>query len=131
MILTLKMADVNLQSIVSSLKLHKRLEREKGLKELTNAIESSLFTPLDYNHLETCLLSVLTSPNSAWEELHGSLMAANLLIEKEKSSGELKTNLTNIVNLLLENEESRVRLITGNYTACLSRDYHVIITCFR
>lgn len=111
------MADVttDFNSILSYLKCHKRLEREKGLSKLRNLIELGSVTSRDYSNLETSLLDILTCPEGQWEEIHGVLMATNLLIERERATDEFKRSLMKLINSLMENSESRIRLITGNH----------------
>lgn len=103
--------------VLPLLKCKKRLEREKGLSELKNLIETNQALPEDLKDLQSSLSVILSAPSpdesNEWEEKHGALLAANLLIDKKKASEEFKDNLKGLVSHLLEHDESRIRLLTG------------------
>ncbi|XP_019856793.1 PREDICTED: uncharacterized protein LOC100631796 [Amphimedon queenslandica] len=101
--------------VLSLLKCKTRLEREKGLSELKKLIETNQALPEDLKDLQSSLSVILSSSDESntWEEKHGALLATNLLIDKKKASEEFKDNLKGLVSHLLEHNESRIRLLTG------------------
>ena len=100
----------NLSSVLDYLKCNKRLEREKGVSELKKLIEAGSIVSSD---LERELLERLASVERIWEEKHGALMAACLLVEKKQANETLRNQLKQLIPSLLEHSESRIRIITG------------------
>ena len=94
---------------LSLLQSQKRLERERGLsllKELEKGGEAEERHSREEEVFR--LVSALTCP---WEAKHGGLLAASLLLSR--SSVEFAARLQGEVPLLLEHDESRVRLAAG------------------
>ena len=106
------------------LRSKKKLDREKGLTQLKAVLGSGPLEESERERLETCVFELISSLIAPWEEKHGGLMAAALLVPLasegfcEKINGE--------VPLLMENDELRIRLATGgcgivicNYCNCI------------
>ena len=110
------MADNNdISSILTYLRCNKRLEREKGISELKQLVDSGCLSSIDQDQLESKLTLILSSSDGPWEEKQGVLMAGCLLVEKNKAGEVFMRRLMELVPLLLENIESRVRITTGQY----------------
>ena len=88
------------------LRSKKKLDREKGLTQLKAILGSGPLEESERERLETCAFELISSLISPWEEKHGGLMAAALLVPLasegfcEKIKGE--------VPLLMENHDYRV-----------------------
>ena len=105
----------DVSSILTYLKCNKRLEREKGISELKQLVDSGYLSSIDQDQLESKLTSILSSLDGPWEEKQGALMASCLLVEKNKAGEVFMRRLMELVPSLLENIESRVRITTGQY----------------
>ena len=105
------MATVEEPDWLPLLRSKKKLEREKGLAQLKAVLGGGSLAEGERRRLETCVLDLVSSLTSPWEEKHGGLMAGALIVPlasegfREKIKGE--------VPLLMENEELRIRLATG------------------
>ncbi len=93
------------------LRAKRRLDREKGLSRLKALLEGGSLDEGARLRLETIILARVSSLTVPWEEKHGAILAAILLTES--ASEGLCEGLENEIPLLLENEESRVRLVAG------------------
>ena len=121
---------------LSLLQSKKRLEREKGLHELKIQVEEGRLGEDERQKSEDAVLELVTSLTCSWEAKHGGLMAACVLLpnSQERFSEKLKGEIP----LLLEHNESRVRLAAGTciymYSTlklvCLLSWYlHAILPC--
>ena len=86
----------------------RRLDREKGLQQLQQQVNESKLGEDERRESERELVSSLTS---SWETKHGGLMAASVLLPG--SSPQFVEKMKGEVPLLLEYDESRVRLAAG------------------
>jgi hypothetical protein len=109
------------ESINDLLSSNKRLEREKGVLELKRLIEAGC-NESELAGLSATIGHKVTSNDVKWEELHGYLMAACLLVEKEQASDGIKAQLKQSIPSLLEHNESRIRLIAGELIGRLCKD---------
>ena len=89
----------------------KRLEREKGLHELKGLVDEGKLGEEEGRRSEDEVLELVTSLTCSWEAKHGGLMAACVLLPKAQK--QFSEKLKGEVPLLLEHNESRVRLATG------------------
>ena len=96
---------------LSLLQSKKRLDREKGLKQLQQSVAEGKLGEEEKREGEREVGELVTSLTSTWEAKHGGLMAATVLLSgaspafMEKMKGE--------VPVLLEYDEPRVRLAAG------------------
>ena len=112
---------------LSLLQSKKRLEREKGLHELKIQVEEGRLGEDERRSSEDAVLELVTSLTCSWEAKHGGLMAACVLLlnSQERFCEKLKGEIP----LLLEHNESRVRLAAGTCTcACIYTMYIVFRT---
>ena len=93
------------------LRSKKRLEREKGLLQLKVIVEGGSLEEGERKRLETTICDRLSSLITPWEEKHGGILAAVLLVSS--ASNEFCRRIRGEIPLLLEDEESRVRLAAG------------------
>lgn len=93
------------------LRSKKRLERERGLHELKLQVDEGRLREEERRQGEGDVLELVTSFTCSWEAKHGGLMAACVLLPK--ASEEFCEKLKGEVPLLLEYNESRVRLAAG------------------
>ena len=91
----------------------KRLEREKGLHELKGLVDEGKLGEEERGRSEDEVLELVTSLTCSWEAKHGGLMAACVLLPKAQK--QFSEKLKGEVPLLLEHNESRVRLAAGIY----------------
>lgn len=104
---------------LSLLQSKKRLERERGLSQLKELVEGGRLGGQEEREEQVFqLVSSLTCP---WEAKHGGLMAAGVLLAH--ASGEFAERLQGEVLLLLEHDESRIRLATGD-CLCMCMDMY-------
>ena len=89
----------------------KRLDRERGLQHLQLLVDENKLTDDERKKSEEDVLQLVTSLLSSWETKHGGLMAASVLIPK--ASDEFLGKLKGDIPILLEYDESRVRLAAG------------------
>ena len=89
----------------------KRLDRERGLQHLQLLVDEDKLTDDERKKSEEDVLQLVTSLSSSWETKHGGLMAASVLIPK--ASDEFLEKLKGDIPILLEYDESRVRLAAG------------------
>ena len=97
-------------SWLTLLKSKKRLERERGLQQLQALVDEGKLSE-DERKNEEDVLQLVTSLSPSWEATHGGLMAASVLLSR--ASHEFLEKLVGEVPLLLEYDESRVRLAAG------------------
>ena len=102
------------KSWLSLLQSKKRLEREKGLHELRLQVEEGRLGEEERWKSEDAVLELVTSLTCSWEAKHGGLMAACVLLPKAQE--QFCEKLKEEVPLLLEHNESRVRLAAGTCT---------------
>ena len=93
------------------LKSKKRLERERGLQQLQALVDEGKLSEDERKKSEEDVLQLVTSLSLSWEATHGGLMAASVLLSR--ASHEFLEKLVGEVPLLLEYDESRVRLAAG------------------
>ena len=100
-------------SWLTLLQSKRRLDREKGLQQLQQQVKDGGLAEEERRESEREVLGIVSSLTSSWETKHGGLMAATVLLPGasphfvEKMKGE--------VPLLLEYDESRIRLAAGVY----------------
>uniref|UniRef100_A0A914W9R6 HEAT repeat protein n=1 Tax=Plectus sambesii TaxID=2011161 RepID=A0A914W9R6_9BILA len=87
----------------------KRLDRDSAIIKLTGSIDR--FTSDEIAELEKAILLRLLSTEKGWEERHGCLHAAKLLISNGRSSEHFRREIESAIaaNLIVD-PESRVRL---------------------
>ena len=96
----------------SLLQSKKRLERERGLAELKVLVEGGrLGDEGERREREGQILELVTSLTYPWEAKHGGVMAACILLTN--ASEEFYEKLKGEVPLLLEHNESRIRIAAG------------------
>ena len=101
----------------SLLQSKKRLERERGLAELKVLVEGGkLGDEGERREREGQILELVTSLTCPWEAKHGGVMAACILLTN--ASEEFYEKLKGEVPLLLEHNESRIRISAGTYIHC-------------
>ena len=89
----------------------KRLDREKGLQQLQESVNEGRLGEEERREGERVVSDLVTSLTSPWEAKHGGLMAAKVLLPG--ASPQFMGKLKGEVPLLLEYDESRVRLAAG------------------
>ena len=104
------MAAENL-SWLSLLQSKKRLEREKGLHDLQLQVEEGRLGEEERQKSEDEVLELVTSLTCSWEAKHGGLMAACVLLPKAQK--QFCDKVEGEIPILLEHNESRVRLVAG------------------
>ena len=98
----------------SLLQSKKRLERDRGLAELKVLVEGGrLGDEGERREREGQILELVTSLTYPWEAKHGGVMAACVLLPN--ASEEFYEKLKGEVPLLLEHNESRIRIAAGTY----------------
>lgn len=93
-----------------------KLERDKGLEIIKNLLKnpgSDEIVSLEQDILRL----LLNSDEGEWESVHGGLMASVLLVEAGVASNELCKEIQKMAPLMLEHQEPRVRLATGNHSS--------------
>lgn len=98
-------------SYVAALGSRQKLEREKGL-ETVRAILSARTTD-DIFQLESNVLELVSNPENGWEKLHGGLCASSLMIEAGACSERFCKELQEVIPVMLDHTEPRVRLSAG------------------
>ena len=91
----------------------KSLDREKGVNELIQIYNSSLVKLKCDHSVERQLLDIILSPSAPWEERHGGLLAAGVMIQNRAASKHFCESIKREIPLFLENSESRVRITAG------------------
>lgn len=89
----------------------KRLDRERGLQELKQLVDEGRLHGEERGKSEEDVLELITSLSSSWEAKHGGLMATTVLLPH--ASRDFCDKLKGEIPLLLEYDESRVRLAAG------------------
>ncbi len=89
----------------------RRLDREKGYIRLEALLEKGPLDEAERVRLEAIFAERVSSLTATWEEKHGGIWAATLLTAS--GSDSFCERLENEIPLLLENEESRIRLAAG------------------
>ena len=98
------------------LRSKKKLDRERGLNQLKVQIIPSLpgVQCDEKNFIEDELLRLVLSLAAPWEERHGGLLAAGILIQTGAASQHFCNKIKGEIPLFLEDSESRVRMAAGN-----------------
>ena len=104
-------SDSQSQGWLVLLQSKKRLEREKGLHELQLKVDNGRLGEEERRKSEGLILELLTSLTCSWEAKHGAIMATCILLPN--MSEEAIKKLKGEIPLLLEHNESRVRLAAG------------------
>jgi len=104
------------RDILEKLCSHQKLDRDKGVEELKALLQGGT---TENNQIAPFVLSTLKT-SSTWEAKHGSLMAAQLLIEHDNSTS-LDSEILPLLPQLLEDNEPRVRLSAGEILGCICR----------
>ena len=89
----------------------KRLDREKGLGQLKVMLSKS--SDIQFEQIESELLSLVLSLASPWEERHGGLLASGIMIHTGTASQQFCDRIKGEIPLFLEDSESRVRMAAG------------------
>jgi hypothetical protein len=95
----------------------KRLDREKGLQQLQELVNDGTLGEEERREGEREVSDLVTSLTSPWEAKHGGLMAAAVLLPG--ASPQFMEKMKGEVPLLLEYDESRVRLAAGEVAGVL------------
>ena len=90
---------------------NKRLDRERGLQQLQESVNEGRLGEEERREGERVVSDLVTSLTSPWEAKHGGLMAATVLLPG--ASPQFMEKMEGEVPLLLEYDESRVRLAAG------------------
>lgn len=100
-------SDLSWLSLIGS---KKRIEREKGIGELKQSLKSTVKC-----HESTLkqLLDVIVSSSASWEERHGGLLAAGVIIQNKAASQQFSESIKKNIPVFLEDPESRVRNAAG------------------
>ena len=101
------------------LRSRKRLDRERGLSQLKAVLDTECLEEDEKNRLESCIFGLFSSPAAPWEEKHGGLMAAVVMVPT--ASERFCDLVKGEIPLLLEHQESRIRLTAGELLA-----YHLL-----
>ena len=94
----------------------KRLDREKGLNKLKLLLQVPANEGTQDNVLlsiEAKLLELVLSLTSPWEERHGGLLAAGMVIQTGTASQQFCDRIKGEIPLFLEDPESRIRMAAG------------------
>ena len=94
----------------------KRLDREKGLNKLKLLLQGPRGEDIQDNSvasIEAKLLELVLSLTSPWEERHGGLLAAGILIQTGAASQQFRDKIKGKIPLFLEDPESRIRMAAG------------------
>ena len=97
------------------LRSKKRLDREKGLNQLKLLLQVPNQDIQDdvVVSVETKLLELVLSLTSPWEERHGGLLAAGIMIQAGTASQQFCDKIKGEIPLFLEDPESRIRMAAG------------------
>ena len=95
------------------LRSRKRLDREKGLNKLKLLLQVPNEDAVVTVSIETKLLELVLSLTSPWEERHGGLLAAGILIQTGTASQQFCDKIKGEIPLFLEDPESRIRMAAG------------------
>ena len=97
------------------LRSKKRLDREKGLNQLKLLLQVPNQDIQDdvVLSIETKLLELVLSLTSPWEERHGGLLAAGIMIQAGTASQQFCDKIKGEIPLFLEDPESRIRMAAG------------------
>ena len=107
----------------------RRLDREKGLQQLQQQVNEGKLGEDERRESEREVLELVTSLTSSWETKHGGLMAASLLLPG--ASPQFVEKMKREVPLLLEYDESRVRLAAGVSVSTFDpSEYYAYLTKF-
>ena len=91
----------------------KRLDREKGVNKLKEILNSSVLR-VEYDDLvEKQLVDIILSLSAPWEERHGGLLAAGVIIQNKAASKQFCESIKAGIPLFLEDSESRIRIAAG------------------
>ena len=102
------------------LRSRKKLDRERGLSQLKAVLDTECLEEDEKNKLESCIFGLFSSPAAPWEEKHGGLMAAVVLVPT--ASERFCDLVKGEIPLLLEHQESRIRLTAGQLLAYHSKN---------
>ena len=97
------------------LRSRKKLDRERGLSQLKSVLETEFLEEEEKSKLESCIFDLLSSLTAPWEEKHGGLMAAGVLVPT--ASERFCDLVKGEIPLLLEHQESRIRLAAGGFVS--------------
>ena len=103
----------------------KRLDREKGLEVLKTLLTSPDIKQEEKNAIETHLTSLITSVVGPWEDRHGGLMATGLVLDTGTGSNDFIRQVNSTVPILLEEEESRVRIAAGGWSLTYNHTHYI------
>ena len=95
------------------LRSRKKLDRERGLSQLKAVLDTEFLEEGEKSKLESCIFDLLSSLTAPWEEKHGGLMAAGILVPT--ASERFCDLVKGEIPLLLEHQESRIRLASGEF----------------
>ena len=93
------------------LRSKKRLDRENGLNKLKLLLQDVQDDVIV--SIETKLLELVLSLTSPWEERHGGLLAAGIMIQAGAASQQFCDKIKGEIPLFLEDPESRIRIAAG------------------
>lgn len=94
----------------------KKLDREKSLNKLREVLHAPSLQTDEKTSIEGHITQLLTqSLASPWEEKHGGLMAAGVMVQEGYASEQFCERMKGEVPLFLEDAEYRVRLAAGEF----------------
>ena len=93
------------------LRSKKRLDRENGLSKLKLLLQDVQDEVIV--SIEAKLLELVLSLISPWEERHGGLLAAGIMIQTGAASQQFCDRIKGEIPLFLEDPESRIRIAAG------------------
>lgn len=109
----MEISEDQLYSLLSS---HNKLDRDKGLKHLSDQITDGI---KDLAHIENKLKSLIEDTDK-WESCHGGLLACKqLILHEPQSSQDFIHHVQSHCITLLQHNEARVRFAAGNIHDCL------------
>ena len=109
------MSSSDCQEWFDLLKSKKRLDRERALNQLRSLVTPKrLDEASDFKtSIESKILEVILSLATPWEERQGGLLAAGIMIQAAVASEHFCETIKGVIQLYLEDPESRVRMAAG------------------
>ena len=97
------------------LRSKRRLDREKALEQLKLLLSPAHLekTKDTQASIESKVLELVLSLTTPWEERHGGLLAAGILIQATAASQSFCDTIKGEIPLYLEDSVSRVRIAAG------------------
>ena len=110
------MANKDIDSVVTLLRSHVKLERDRGLQCLEEMLKNSSEFSSDVgrvDELQCSLTALVSSIDRGWEAKHGGLLGAKCVLLNKLGSDVFCDYLRKHALILMHDEEARVRIASG------------------